>query len=352
MREITPENAVEFLRDRGWLPPGESARVEPLAWGVSNIVLRVQPSNGPDFVVKQSREKLRVAADWRSRLDRIHREMDGLRVLGELLPAGSVPAILHEDRNDFVFAMEALPADHRVWKPVLLGGEADPAVAEECGRLLGTVHALAAGRKDLAAKFGDRTVFDELRLDPFYRFTAEKFPEARPGFDDLVARTMCHASTLVLGDFSPKNVLLVGPRVVLVDFETIHYGDPAFDLGFFLSHLLLKALSRRERFAEYAFLTYRFLDCYRKERKRRRTDAGAAIASLSWKALFPRVTTSLAGCLWARIDGKSPIDYLPEEAAREATRRACRRLLIEHPADWEQTLAWLRAEAIATGWMR
>jgi 5-methylthioribose kinase len=352
MREITPENAVDYLLDRGWLPRGMAARVEPLAWGVSNIVLRVYPESGPDFVVKQSREKLRVAADWRSRLDRIHREMDALAVLDQLLPAGSVPKILHEDRADFAFAMEALPADHRVWKPVLLGGEADPAVAEECGRLLGAVHALSAGRGDLAAKFGDRTVFDELRLDPFYRFTAAKFPEARAGFDDLIARTLCYSTTLVLGDFSPKNVLLVGDRVALVDFETIHYGDPAFDLGFFLSHLILKALARRERFAEYAFLTYRFLDCYRKERKRLRTPAGAALAALAWKELFPRLTSSLAGCLWARIDGKSTVDYLPEEPAREGVRRVCRRLLKETPADWEQALAWVRGEAIATGWMR
>jgi len=41
-----------------------------------------------------------------------------------------------------------------------------------------------------------------------------------------------HRICLVLADFSPKNILITDQGIHLVDFETAHYGDPAFDLGF------------------------------------------------------------------------------------------------------------------------
>ena len=49
-------------------------------------------------------------------------------------------------------------------------------------------------------------------------------------------------SVLVHGDFSPKNLLVSGDRLVIIDCEVAWYGDPAFDLAFLLNHLCLKAL--------------------------------------------------------------------------------------------------------------
>ena len=45
-----------------------------------------------------------------------------------------------------------------------------------------------------------------------------------------------------------------------------------------------------------------------------------------------------AVCALARIDGTSPVDYLPEEPKREAVRQLGRRILKEWPARWEDAL--------------
>src|SRR5262249_49765092 len=54
MLPIDVENVVSYLHDQGWLNRGVPARAELLAWGVSNVVLRVTPETGPALVVKQS----------------------------------------------------------------------------------------------------------------------------------------------------------------------------------------------------------------------------------------------------------------------------------------------------------
>ena len=40
MLEVTAENALDYLRSRGWIQSDE-ARVETLGGGVSNVVLRI-----------------------------------------------------------------------------------------------------------------------------------------------------------------------------------------------------------------------------------------------------------------------------------------------------------------------
>jgi hypothetical protein len=57
----------------------------------------------------------------------------------------------------------------------------------------------------------------------------------------------------------------------------------------------------------------------------------------------------LGVCLLARIDGTSPIDYLPEEASREAVRRVGRWLLWERPAGWGEVLGHLESELCTLG---
>ena len=69
----------------------------------------------------------------------------------------------------------------------------------------------------------------------------------------LISDTRRRRLTLVHGDYSPKNILVRDGRLVLLDHEVIHFGEPAFDLGFAMAHLLSKAhhLPRfRDEFAE------------------------------------------------------------------------------------------------------
>src|SRR5262249_24165712 len=143
------------------------------------------------------------------------------------------PRILFEDRPNYLFAMTAATRPHIVWKEQLLAERIDPRIAAACGRLLATLHGRTWADAELERRLGDRAMFDELRVDPYYRALAACRPQAAEPVAALIASLAAHPCSLVHADFSPKNLLVCPDGLLLVDFETGHYGDPAFDLGFF-----------------------------------------------------------------------------------------------------------------------
>jgi len=166
-----------------------------------------------------------------------------------------------------------------------------------------------------------------LRLDPYYRQVGRAVPEAAPLFDALIETTLAERHCLVHADFSPKNLLVWREGLMMVDFETGHYGDPAFDLGFFLSHLVLKAYYHAPRHEAMLELIDGFWKFYA-------ATMHTKIGDDVYAALVARGMQNLAGCAWARLDGKSQIEYLGEAARRDALRSLCRRTLLDCPATW------------------
>lgn len=333
MWDVTPDSARDYLVQTGRLAAAASATITPLAWGVSNLVLRVECSDGPAFVLKQSRPQLRTKIEWLSRCERIYREADFLRAIGPLLPSGAVPQVLFEDRPNYVLGLSAIRADHVVWKQALLEGRLDPVVAATLGRLLGTIHRATALRPELLPDAPDWSLFDELRIDPFYRWIARvHLALARP-IDALLADMARHRACLVHADFSPKNVLVHPDGVSLVDFETGHFGDPAFDLGFFLSHLLLKSSLQPARWVAWRRLIGAFWDAYRDT-----FASGDADLVVTPSATSPRAVAHLAGCLLARVDGKSPVDYLPPPTHQPLVRAVALRWFERLPPTLDHAL--------------
>jgi aminoglycoside phosphotransferase (APT) family kinase protein len=280
MWQLDRSNLSEYLQSRAMLEAGETAIVAELTGGVSNVVLLVErPARGERFVVKQARGQLRVKEEWLCPVERIWREVATLRTCGELLTASgetrgvvsegelraTVPKLLWEDRDNYAYAMTAAPAEHRTWKAALLAGqiESGPTLAAACGQLLATLHAGSWNDPALAGQFDERTYFDQLRLDPYYRHMARSHADLQPAIERLIDSVWHHRRALVHGDFSPKNLLVWPGHVMLIDFEVGHYGDPAFDLGFFLSHLVLKSVWAGTRGGDYRDLARRFWLSYR-----------------------------------------------------------------------------------------
>jgi 5-methylthioribose kinase len=326
MLELGPDNALAYLRSIGQLGP-EPARVEALGWGVSNAVLRVETPNRR-FVLKQSRPQLRTRDAWFSDLDRVYREQEVMQVLHPLLPPGVVPEVLFSDRPNYVFAMSHAPLEARVWKEALLAGEVDFSLAESAGRVLGRIHEATARQRPLIEPFHDHTVFEQLRVDPFYRRIQERCPDVAEPVASLIEQLLTVQEALCHGDYSPKNILAHGAGFTLVDYETTHLGDPTMDLGFFLSHLMLKSIKRHAERQRYFDLTRAFWRGYESE-----------VHFRSLPELMRRGIGHFGLCVLARIDGTSPVDYLTEGPLREAARRLGRLVLWERPSDWEQVLA-------------
>ncbi len=325
MREIVPENAADYLRDTGLVPGPSTPNIRALGWGVSNIVLRVEVQGQAPFVLKQSREQLRTRAHWVSRLDRIWTEKAALEHLATVLPPGRVPKVLFEDRENYLFAMSCAPDDATVWKERLLAGEADPAVALEAGAILAAMHQPVSNAA--LEPFADLTVFDQLRLDPFYRTVALNHPSLANRLHALIDETIdASERTFVHADFSPKNILVHPQGLTLVDFETAHAGDPAFDLGFFLSHLLLKAVRACPEPVPYLELIRAFWTSYHQH-------AGLSPDSDRVR----RSVSHTAACALARVDGKSPVDYL-DEPSQTAVRRFARNVLMSELPNWNDLM--------------
>ncbi|QEH35902.1 methylthioribose kinase [Aquisphaera giovannonii] len=322
MRELTEANAALYLRESGRVPDGVGLSVRELAGGVSNVVLRVDfdPAAGsPPIVIKQCRERLRVAMEWLAPLDRIWAERSALGLLATILPDGMVPAVLFEDRDEYLFAMSCAPDDSATWKSHLMAGRIDPEIARGLGETLAQIHILAPGRPALRGELADRSLFEKLRVDPYYRTIARRHPEVAPAIESLIAAMDDlpeEERTLVLGDYSPKNILVHARGVVLLDFECAHAGDASFDLGFFMSHLLLKAvradLAHPGAGGPYLRLADDFWFAYFGRLDRDWWPNGPS--SPPYGRRYEMGQAHLAACLLARIDGKSPVEYLDEEA--------------------------------------
>jgi 5-methylthioribose kinase len=287
---------------------GEPVSFNKLPGGVSNRVVKVTWADGRSWVVKQALAKLRVTVDWFSNPDRILVEARALRWLNRLAPPGTTPSFTFEDAPNHLMAMEAIPVDHENWKSVLLSGRIILDQFEQFGYLLGTIHRKSAdSAQDVSKAFGDTSYFESLRLGPYYYYAAQQSPAAAGFLKALAEETLHHKLSLVHGDFSPKNTLVYRGKLILLDYEVVHFGDPTFDVGFSLTHFLSKAHHLRRHRATLANAAGVFWRAYFKE-----------IAPLDWTGTEPRIVRHTLGCLLARVIGKSPLEYL---TADEATRQ-------------------------------
>lgn len=312
------DDVVRALRDMGLLERGQSAPLEPLPGGVSSDIWRVDLPAGP-ACIKRALPRLRVSAEWHAPVERNRYELAWMRCVARIVP-DAVPEILGADEARGMFVMRYLdPADYPLWKQQLAEGIAETGTATAVGERLARIHAATAGDAHLAARFATDETFFAIRLEPYLLATARVHPELAPALESLVETTAGQRLALVHGDVSPKN-LLIGPQgPVFLDAECAWYGDPAFDLAFCLNHLLLKCLwvPRAER---------AFLACFR-------ALADAHMARVDWEAAAAfeaRAARLLPGLLLARVDGKSPVEYLTDEDDRRKVRRVTARLL-RHP---------------------
>jgi len=313
---------------------GTPVSFKKLAGGVSNRVVQVTWADGRSWVLKQALSKLRVAVDWFSSPQRILVEAKALRWLNRLAPPGTTPAFRFEDPANHLMAMEAIPEDHENWKSVLLSGRVVTDHFEQFGFLLGTIHRKSVEfGPEVCTAFADTSYFESLRLEPYYLYTAERVPGAGDFLRALSEETKRHKLSLVHGDFSPKNALLYRGKLVLLDYEVVHYGDPAFDVGFALTHFLSKANHMIEKLDRLTTAAAQFWRVYFKE-----------VAPLGWDAIEPRIVRHILGCLLARVAGKSPLEYLTaDEAARQ---RSLTLLLMKNPPNKVEDLIDEFAEKI------
>jgi aminoglycoside phosphotransferase (APT) family kinase protein len=306
-----------------------------LTGGVSSDIWRIDLPDGP-ICVKRALARLRVVADWRAPVVRNRYEACWMRRAAAAAP-GCVPALLGQDEASGALAMQYLPPERfLLWKAELHAGRADPGFAATVGATLARIHSATAADPAVAADFPTDDIFYDIRLEPYLVATAARHPDRAAALDAIVAETRTTRRALVHGDVSPKNVLLGPSGPVFLDAECAWWGDPAFDIAFCLNHLLLKCLwtpPARDRFlACFAALAAGYAD------------------GINWEpkpGLLARTARLLPGLLLARVDGKSPAEYITDEADKDRVRRVARALLAAPASEPGQVCAAWRKELTA-----
>lgn len=328
--DANAEALVASLARMNLIAPHERPAITPLAGGVSSDIWKVETARGP-IAIKRARAQLKVAQEWYAPVERNAYEVKWFRAAEAVVP-GATPEVLGEDRAAGLFAMRYLePAHYPVWKEELRDGRVDTAFAAEVGRRLSRIHAATAGDPAVAAAFATDATFHAIRLEAYLEATARAHPRVGDRLMVLSRDTLATKRTLVHGDVSPKNIL-AGPRgPVFLDAECAWYGDPAFDLAFCLKHLLLKCLWTPAASAA-------FLDSFG-------ALAQAYLDGVTWEPrneLEARIAHLLPGLWLARVDGKSPVEYLDEEG--KARVRSVALTLLKRPPDSLQIIraAWAR----------
>ena len=323
---------IEPLRRMGLLMAGEAVHLAPLTGGVSSDISLVE-AGARRFCVKRALPRLKVAALWEAPVGRNAAEAAYMRAVACWLPH-AVPRVLGEDAEAGWFAMDYLaPEDHPLWKARLLAGIVDVDFAAAVGRDLVIIHSRSAADPNIPAAFANDETFEAIRIEPYLRATGRAHPALAARLDALAQKTLTTKRALVHGDISPKNILQAPTWPVFLDAECAWFGDPAFDLAFCLNHLLLKGAREGADRTRYiaAFLAL----------------SKTYLAGADWESateIEARAAALLPALFLARVDGKSPVEYLTRESERAAVRR-CAIPMIANPRGCLSDVAdaWERA---------
>jgi 5-methylthioribose kinase len=300
----------EVLQFAGLLGVGSAAQIQltPLSGGVSSDVWKVAGPLGT-ACIKRALPTLRVARRWDVPVERSEYEYRWLVTAHAIVPS-AVPLVLNYQPHTHLIGMQYFPPDaFPNWRIELLEGRIEGSFAAELGHTLGRVHAATAGDTAIRERFGSDDLFDALRLDPYFRSLRSQHTALVHRLDSIIQTTATTRRVLVHGDVSPKNILVGKKGPIVLDAECAWYGDPAFDVAFTCTHLLLKMCMLPDRMSSLG-------ECFARY-------TGAYESHVHWEPLHElrvRCADLLGAMLLARIDGKSPVDYLPE-AAREWVRK-------------------------------
>lgn len=297
--------------------PDEVHSIQRLTGGVASDIATA--SFGEQTVcVKFALGKLKVREDWYAPEHRGKAEFAWLQAAGEIVP-DAVPTLYGWSDADNGFAMEFLQSpDIYLWKSELLKGRPDSGEAAAVADTLGRIHAASAAAGFDRSAFDNSDDFESLRLEPYLRFTARQHPTVAHMLNTLADQLAASRLVLVHGDISPKNIMLRNASPVILDAECATMGDPAFDVTFALNHLLLKSFhlpGNRQNLRQAALS---FWEHY--------------APHVHWEdrnELETRISALLPALMLARVDGKSPVEYLNEDTRRQVRKSAM--ALLEHP---------------------
>lgn len=305
MLNIADKEVLEkYLLEKGVVGPGDDHGIIYCSGGVSGTVAFIERGDSP-VIIKQALAQLKTKDTWLCNPNRMYTEYESNRIYHELMPEYA-PEVYFYDPENYIYGREAIPNGCPMWKEDLMSGLLDFQVAEKSIRTLVKVHNECSTRNDIREKFASKDIFYGLRISPYIEFTAQKHPELKEFADTLIRELMDAQITLVHGDYSPKNIMVNGRSISVLDYEVAHFGHPAFDLAFFSNHFVLKAVKFKEYAGAYLAMLKYMAEIYFKE-----------LSCMDKREFESAYIRTLAFLMLARVDGKSPVEYLVGDAEKQ-----------------------------------
>ena len=309
----------DLLVDLGTLSPGEPIEVRPLSGGVASDIAMVS-ARDKRLCVKFALPKLKVEADWFAPVHRNVAEYAWLTFASKVAPDNAI-ALYGQSEALHGFAMECIEGDDTyLWKDHLLAEATDNGEASKVGKLISRIQAASTQVEFDSSPFRNPEDFFALRLEPYLIYTAEQH-NCINGRMKLLAEELYHSrQVLVHGDVSPKNIFFREGKPILLDAECASMGDASFDPAFCLNHLVLKAIHLPNSTEHYLYNASEFWKHY--------------CPNVTWEpciAIESRVCRLLPALMLARVDGKSPVEYLSEQQSEIVRQIALR--FIRSPVD-------------------
>jgi len=251
----------DFLRSAGLAQAADAVLVEPAGDGNINWVRRARvPARGASWIVKQARPTLERFPEYSASTERIVFERRWFELANVVDRESVCPRILHFDEARRVLVLEDLGGAERLDHALARGADVSAALAAVL-RLLAGVHR-ATRDPALAARFAN-TEMQTLHGEHVFRlpFAPNEFPLEAPlraraervwrdaELGAIAARAYARfrepRGALLHGDVQAGNILVPAAGAAkLLDAEIAHVGDPAFDVGMLLAHVLLAGLAR------------------------------------------------------------------------------------------------------------
>ena len=328
---LNREELITYLTDKDVISDKEDYKLEYCKGGVSCISALIEKS-GKTMLVKQGCPKLQVKEEWLADPARMGIEAKATEYYNRYVPK-SVPAVLFYDPENHVMLRDAAPGDCVMWKTDLLNGIFDFEVAKKTMEALAIVHNKCYKDPEVAKDFANDSIFYQLRISPYIEFVLGKYPNLNEYGNVLIKRLKERKLTLVHADYSPKNILVLRNReICILDFEISHYGDPAFDIAFFTNHIVLKSAHLRQWSAAVLNMLLYMTDTY--------------FNMMDYddpKKVEEDCIKILAMMMIARIDGKSPVEYIVCEKTKQLVRDMAMRMLNSQLKTYQETAELLYA---------
>ena len=286
-----------------------------LTGGVSSDIWRII-SLKKNFCIKKSKSKLSVKQEWHAPVIRNYYEYQWYNEVNTI-SKNITPKVIYVNKNPYFFVMEYYDKkDYPLWKNELFNLKLNQNFTKNVALNLAKIHSQTYNKTIIAKKFDTIKLFEDLRIDPYIRFSALAHDDINSELISIADSLHNSQIALVHGDISPKNILINNSKPIFLDAECAWFGDPVFDISFCLNHIILKSLVLKkidkELINHFNILANNYL------------------SNVFWenpRIYEKRIIRVLASLMLARIDGKSPVEYINTDLQKNKVRNFSKYIL-------------------------